>query len=129
MKPDLAPDTDALTKAPPAPAYLSAQAKAEWRRIMPQLIARRIITPRRPLLGVSLEAMRAFPEGFPRYRESSVSLSATVNKFLRENSLMESDDYTLYSLRHSFEDRMLAAGIDDRIRRDLCRAQADTGTL
>lgn len=72
-----------------------------------------------PLLGVSLEAMRAFPEGFPRYRESSASLSATVNKFLRENGLMESDEHTLYSLRHAFEDRMLAAGIDDRIRRDL----------
>ena len=72
-----------------------------------------------PLLGVSLEAMRAFPEGFPRYRESSASLSATVNKFLRENGLMESENHTLYSLRHSFEDRMLAAGIDERIRRDL----------
>ena len=77
--------------------------------------ARRMI----PLLGVSLEALRAFPEGFPRYRESSASLSATVNKFMRENGLMESDNHTLYSLRHSFEDRMLAAGIDDRIRRDL----------
>jgi integrase len=77
--------------------------------------ARRVV----PLLGVSLEAMRAFPEGFPRYRGSSASLSATVNKFLRENKLMETDDHTLYSLRHSFEDRMLAAGIDDRIRRDL----------
>lgn len=72
-----------------------------------------------PLLGVSLEAMRAFPEGFPRYRKSSAGLSATVNKFLRENGLMESEDHTLYSLRHAFEDRMLAAGIDDRIRRDL----------
>ena len=59
------------------------------------------------------------PKGFPRYQTSSASLSATVNKFLRENGLMESDDHTLYSLRHSFEDRMLAAGIDDRIRRDL----------
>ncbi|SOC14382.1 tyrosine-type recombinase/integrase [Rhodobacter maris] len=77
--------------------------------------AKRIV----PLLGVSLEALRAFPEGFPRYRESSASLSATINKFLRENGLMESEDHTLYSLRHSFEDRMLAAGIDDRIRRDL----------
>ena len=72
-----------------------------------------------PLLGVSLEAIRAFPEGFPRYRESSASLSATVNKFMRENGLMESEDHTLYSLRHSFEDRMLAAQIDERIRRDL----------
>ena len=72
-----------------------------------------------PLLGVSLEAARAFSDGFPRYRESSASLSATVNKFLRENGLMESDDHSLYSLRHAFEDRMLATGIDDRIRRDL----------
>lgn len=77
--------------------------------------ARRVL----PVLGVSLEALRAFPEGFPRYQNSSASLSATINKFLRENGLMESEDHTLYSLRHSFEDRMLAAGIDDRIRRDL----------
>jgi len=72
-----------------------------------------------PLLGVSLEALRAFPNGFPRYLDSSASLSATVNKFLRARGLLESEDHTLYSLRHSFEDRMLAAGIDDRIRRDL----------
>jgi integrase len=77
--------------------------------------ARRVI----PLCGVSLEAMRAFPDGFPRYRDSSASLSATVNKFLRENGLMETENHTLYGLRHSFEDRMLAAGVDERIRRDL----------
>jgi len=76
--------------------------------------ARRVI----PLLGVSLEAFKQFPDGFDRYREKA-SLSATVNKYLRENKLVETDGHTLYSLRHSFEDRMLAAGIDDRIRRDL----------
>lgn len=72
-----------------------------------------------PLVGVSLEAMRQFPKGFPRYQKNSASLSATINKFMRENGLMESRDHVLYSLRHSFEDRMLAAGIDERIRRDL----------
>jgi len=72
-----------------------------------------------PLAGVSLEAMRQCPKGFPRYRKSSASLSATVNKFLRENGLLETPAHSLYSLRHSFEDRMLAAGVDDRIRRDL----------
>ncbi len=76
--------------------------------------ARRVI----PLAGVSLEAFRQCPNGFPRYADNP-SLSATVNKFLRENGLMESPGHSLYSLRHSFEDRMLAAGIDDRIRRDL----------
>ncbi len=77
--------------------------------------ARRII----PLCGVSFEAMRECPAGFPRYRTSSASLSATVNKFLRARGLMETPGHTLYGLRHSFEDRMLAAGVDERIRRDL----------
>lgn len=51
VKPALTSDSEALTKAPPAPAYLSSQAKAEWRRIMPQLIARQIIT-RADLAGI-----------------------------------------------------------------------------
>ena len=71
-----------------------------------------------PLLGVSLEAFRAFPDGFPRYRDSA-GLSATINKFMRENGLMETPEHTLYGIRHAFEDRMLAANIDDRVRRDL----------
>ena len=77
--------------------------------------ARRVI----PLAGVSLEAFKECRDGFPRYRETSASLSATVNKFLRGNGLLETPEHSLYSLRHAFEDRMLAAGIDDRIRRDL----------
>lgn len=77
--------------------------------------ARRII----PLAGVSLEAFQAFPKGFPRYQSNSSTLSATVNKFLGENGLLETPEHSFYSLRHSFEDRMLAANIDDRIRRDL----------
>ena len=32
---------------------------------------------------------------------------------------METTRHTIYSLRHAFEDRMLAARIDERIRRDL----------
>ncbi len=61
----------------------------------------------------------ACPKGFPKYRSSSASLSTTVNKFLRSNGLMETPDHSLYGLRHSFEDRLLAAGLDERIRRDL----------
>lgn len=72
-----------------------------------------------PLVGVSLQAFKDNPAGFPRYRENSATLSATVNKFLRENGLLETPDHSMYGLRHSFEDRMLAAGFDERIRRDL----------
>lgn len=42
-----------------------------------------------------------------------------MNKYLRTHGLAETPRHTLYSLRHSFEDRMIAAGVDDRIRRDL----------
>ncbi len=76
--------------------------------------ARRII----PLVGISLEAFRANPDGFPRYADNP-ALSDTINKFMRENGLFETPSHTLYSLRHSFEDRLLAAGTDERIRRDL----------
>lgn len=51
IKPALSPDDDALSKAPPVPSWLSHHAKAEWKRIMPQLIARQIIT-RADLAGV-----------------------------------------------------------------------------
>jgi len=71
-----------------------------------------------PLVGVSLEAFRQCPQGFPRYRDSS-SLTATVNKYLREHGLRETPCHTFYGLRHSFEDRLLAANVDERIRRDL----------
>lgn len=77
--------------------------------------ARRLI----PLCGVSLEAMRECPGGFARYRSSPARLSGAVNAFLRENGLLETPEHTLYGLRHSFEDRQLASGVDERIRRDL----------
>jgi len=72
-----------------------------------------------PVCGVSFEALKAFPEGFERYRGSSAGLSAVVNKFMRNNGLLETPKHSLYGLRHSFEDRQLAAGVDERIRRDL----------
>jgi integrase len=71
-----------------------------------------------PLAGVSLEAFRACPDGFPAYRGKD-KISATVNKYLRENGLLETPAHSLYGLRHSFEDRMIAAHVDERVRRDL----------
>lgn len=71
-----------------------------------------------PLTGVSLKAFQDCPGGFPSYRGKD-TFSATINKFMRENGLMESDDHVLYSLRHSMEDRMIAAEFDDRMRRQI----------
>ncbi|MCQ1779153.1 phage terminase small subunit P27 family [Neorhizobium galegae] len=44
VKPPVEPDSSALAKAPAAPKQLSAYARAEWKRIMPGLIERGIIT-------------------------------------------------------------------------------------
>lgn len=71
-----------------------------------------------PLVGVSLEAFRKFPNGFPNYRFKD-RISDTINKYLRENELLQTPNHSLYGLRHSFEDRMLAGKVDERIRRDL----------
>ncbi|GKX34654.1 MAG: terminase [Rhizobiaceae bacterium MnEN-MB40S] len=50
-KPTLSPDRNPLTKAPATPSWMSADARAEWKRIMPRLIGDRIIT-RADLAGV-----------------------------------------------------------------------------
>jgi integrase len=70
-----------------------------------------------PLVGLSLEAMRRNPEGFPRYRGKG-GWSNLVNKFLRLNCDL-AEDQTAYSLRHSFEDRLLAIETVDRLAADL----------
>lgn len=72
-----------------------------------------------PLTGISLEAMKEARAGFPRYGRNSASLSAILNKYMRAHGMMESPDHVVYCLRHSFEDRMLVAKIDERIRQDL----------
>ncbi|AJY46510.1 DUF6538 domain-containing protein [Martelella endophytica] len=69
-----------------------------------------------PLVGVALAAMRAHPDGFPRYKNKENGLSATLNKFFRENKLFPSSRHKIYSLRHSFEDRMKEAGVDTELR-------------
>ena len=69
-----------------------------------------------PLLGVSLEAMKQCPNGFPRYREKTDSLSATLGKYFKTRKLMPTADHRIYSFRHSFEKRMLEAGLDYGLR-------------
>jgi integrase len=59
-----------------------------------------------PLVGVALKVMQAQPEGFPRYRDNTDSLSALVGKAFRARGLKLSPGHTLYSLRHTFEDRL-----------------------
>ena len=66
-----------------------------------------------PLVGVALEGAGLLAESRGRYRDKSGSLSATVNKYFSTNDLRESERHTLYSLRHSFKDRLTDASTPD----------------
>jgi integrase len=68
-----------------------------------------------PLVGVALKALLQRPQGFPKYRDNATTLSATANKFLLENGLRPSTDHTVYSLRHSFRDRLVAVETPDSL--------------
>jgi integrase len=68
-----------------------------------------------PLVGAALAALKARPDGFPRYRDNSSTFSATANKFLLENGLRPTEEHTVYSLRHSFKDRLIAAEAQDSL--------------
>jgi integrase len=85
------------------------QIRADGRKLKTDVSERDI-----PLVGVSLDVMRLQPHGFPRYRDKSASLSSTVNKFLRENDLSPHGE-TAYSLRHSFDDRLINSGAGDKV--------------
>jgi integrase len=71
-----------------------------------------------PLIGVSLQAMQACPDGFPEYRDRA-SLSAKLNRYLRKMGLVEKPRQTVHSLRHSFEDRVYSLPLAERMRCDL----------
>jgi integrase len=69
-----------------------------------------------PLVGVALAAMRLQPDGFPRYRDNEDSLSSLVNKALEARRLkLPGVKQSLYSLRHTFDDRIRQAGAVDKV--------------
>lgn len=81
-----------------------------------------------PLVGVALKVFERHPNGFPRYRDKEMHLSATLNKFFKENKLFPSSRHKIYSFRHSFEDRMKEGGLDEELRRLLMGHTIDRPT-
>lgn len=72
-----------------------------------------------PLVGVALEVFKRHRGGFPRYKNRENDLSAALNKYFKANGLFPTAQHKIYSFRHSFEDRMKEAGIEDELRRIL----------
>ena len=83
---------------------------ADGRRLKTEDSAREM-----PLVGVALAAMKLRPHGFAKYRDKATVLSATVNKYLAENGLRPTTAHTVYSLRHSFKDRLVAVEAPDSL--------------
>ncbi|MBR0937292.1 tyrosine-type recombinase/integrase [Bradyrhizobium jicamae] len=62
-----------------------------------------------PLVGRALEAMKRHRAGFPRYHDKGSTLSATLMKHMKARKLLPTPKHSVYSLRHSFKDRLKAA--------------------
>lgn len=77
-----------------------------------------------PLVGVALAAMKAQPNGFPRYFDREDSLSAALMKFLRAHGLLETPSHKVYSIRHSYIDRLREAEVSDDLRRAIVGHEA-----
>lgn len=78
-----------------------------------------------PLVGVALKVMRENPNGFPSYFDKSPALSATVNKYLSAHKLRPTAKHSLYSLRHTFEDRLTAVEPPEKIQAYLMGHKCD----
>ena len=58
-----------------------------------------------PLVGTALYAFQKMPNGFTRYKEAD-SISGLINKYFTNNNLRPTKEHSLYSLRHTFKDRL-----------------------
>ncbi|WP_031555785.1 site-specific integrase [Parvularcula oceani] len=69
-----------------------------------------------PLVGVSLEAAKRAPSGFPHYHDRNELFSASVMKAFKSRGLLPTPAHRVYSFRHAFEKRMQEANIDYGLR-------------
>ncbi|HEY8566594.1 MAG TPA: phage terminase small subunit P27 family [Beijerinckiaceae bacterium] len=63
-KPQIGTDRDALPTVPRPPSWLAKEAKAEWRRVMPLLVERRILT------DADMGCVEAYCTAIARVREA-----------------------------------------------------------
>ena len=50
-----------------------------------------------PLLGVSFEAMRLAPDGFPKFRDNGSLLPDTLMKYFEAHDILETPEHRIYS--------------------------------
>lgn len=67
-----------------------------------------------PLVGTALYAFQQMPSGFNRYKEAD-SISNLINKYFDNNNLRPTNKHSLYSLRHTFKDRLRDIGAPEEV--------------
>lgn len=67
-----------------------------------------------PLVGFALTGARMVKDGFKRYKIAD-SAGNLINAYLERRGLLPSPDHSLYSLRHTFKDRLRDAGAPEEI--------------
>ncbi len=72
-----------------------------------------------PLVGYAQEAFENCPDGFTSYRDRFDSLSNLLNKYLKHHELLPTKNHSVYSLRHSFQDRLTSVNAPDRVQAQL----------
>jgi len=63
-----------------------------------------------------LFAFQQLPQGFDHYYRKPDLLSSTLNKYLKGHDLLPTKEHCVYSLRHSFEDRLTAVEPPDKVQ-------------
>jgi integrase len=71
-----------------------------------------------PLVGAALKGIQMIPHGFLRY-DLADSVSNLVNQYFDNNGLKPSLLHTLYSLRHTFKDRLRDIGAPEEVTDEL----------
>lgn len=72
-----------------------------------------------PLVGVALEVMKRYPDGFPKFKDDEGNFSSIAGRYFRAKGLFPTEKHVIYSFRHTFEDRMKEAHVDDELRKYL----------
>ncbi|HEY9177506.1 MAG TPA: DUF6538 domain-containing protein [Flavipsychrobacter sp.] len=67
-----------------------------------------------PLVGTALYAFKKYPAGF-NHAGNPDTFSTSVNKFLTENNLKPTPRHSVYSLRHTFKDRLRDIGAPEEL--------------
>ena len=72
-----------------------------------------------PIVGYALDAFKEYPKGFKLYKNNRENLSAVLNKFMSENGMRPTENHSLNSMRHSFQDRLRDVRAPEKIQSEL----------